>query len=406
MALVMDTPQVRVEASGAKPKPFVRWIAIVVLVAAIATGVVLWLRHEGHYESTDDAQIEGHIDVVSARVTGTVLSINPKVVNNEYVEAGTLLVELDPNDYQVVLDHAKADQATRQSMARSAQVNIPIIRARAFSQLAAAKAARDEATATIETEQAKLSGAEYQVQRDEAIAARAERDRVRYQALVEKKEISRSDYDQRETEATAATHTLEADRAAVTAARNAMVEARARVAQRQAEIEAAQTAPDQVIDAQAQSQTAAGQLSQVNVDIRNAQLNLGYTKIYAPVSGIVGRKTVEVGQRIQPGQALLAIVPLDDMWITANFKETQLKLMRKGQPVTVHVDEDGRDFKGFIENLPGAAGTLFSLLPPENASGNFVKVVQRLPVRIRLDAGQDVKDLRPGMSVNPTVTVR
>jgi membrane fusion protein, multidrug efflux system len=161
-----------------------------------------------------------------------------------------------------------------------------------------------------------------------------------------------------------------------------------------------------VVDAQAQSQTASGQLNLVNADIHSAQLNLGYTKIYAPVSGIVGRKTVETGQRIQPGQALMAIVPLDDIWITANFKETQLKLMRKGQQVSIHVDENGRDFSGFIENLPGAAGTLFSLLPPENASGNFVKVVQRLPVRIRLRPDQDVKDLRPGLSVTPTVTVR
>jgi membrane fusion protein, multidrug efflux system len=248
--------------------------------------------------------------------------------------------------------------------------------------------------------------AESQVQRDEAIAARAERDRVRYQALVEKKEISRSDYDARDTEATAAQRTLEADRSAVVAARNAIAESRARVAQKEAEIAAAQSAPDQLLDAEAQSQTANGQLSQVSVDIRTAQLNLGYTKIYAPVSGIIGRKTVELGQRIQPGQSLLAIVPPDDIWITADFKETQLKLMRKGQPVSVQVDTNGRKYNGYIENLPGAAGTLFSLLPPENASGNFVKVVQRLPVRIRFKGGQDLKDLRPGMSVTPTVTVR
>jgi len=387
-------------------KTILRTLAIVIVIAAVAAGVFLWLRHESHFESTDDAQIDGHIDVISARVTGTVLNINPKVENNETVEAGTLLVELDPNDYQVTLDHAKAEQSTRRSMMRSARVNVPIIRARAFSQLTLAEAARDEALATIETEQAKLSMAEAQVQRDEAVAARAERDRVRYQALVNKKEISRSDYDARETEATAAQRTLEADRAAVVAARDAIAESRARVAQKQAEIEAAQTAPDQVIDAEAQSETAAGQLNQVGVDIRTAELNLSYTKIYAPVSGVIGRKTVELGQRIQPGQSLLAIVPLDDIWITADFKETQLKLMRKGQPVSVKVDTNGRTYEGVIENLPGAAGTLFSLLPPENASGNFVKVVQRLPVRIRFNAGQDLKELRPGMSVTPTVTVR
>ena len=148
-------------------------------------------------------------------------------------------------------------------------------------------------------------------------------------------------------------------------------------------------------------------MSQAKADVRTAELNLGYTKIYAPVSGVIGRKTVELGQRIQPGQSLLALVPLDDIWVTADFKETQLKYMRAGQPVTVHVDTFGRDYEGTVENLPGAAGTLFSLLPPENASGNFVKVVQRLPVRVRLKPDQDPQhQLRPGMSVEPTVRVR
>jgi membrane fusion protein (multidrug efflux system) len=242
---------------------------------------------------------------------------------------------------------------------------------------------------------------------DEAIAARAERDRVRYEALVEKREISRSDYDARATEALTAAQAFESDRAALIAEQHKISQVRSLLAQREAQVDAARTAPQQVIDAQARSQSSVGEAIQARADVRTAELNLGYTKIYAPVSGVIGRKTVELGQRIQPGQSLLAIVPVVDIWVTANYKETQLKYMRPGQPVSVHVDTFDHDYKGTVENMPGAAGTLFSLLPPENANGNFVKVVQRLPVRIRLNADQDPQHiLRPGMSVEPKVKVR
>ena len=175
----------------------------------------------------------------------------------------------------------------------------------------------------------------------------------------------------------------------------------------QAQIEAARTAPQQVTDARARSASAFGQTERARADLHTAQLNLEYTKIYAPVSGVIGRKTVELGHRVQPGQGLMVVVPLDEIWITANFKETQLKKMRPGQRVEVHVDTFGRSFEGTVESLPGAAGPLFSLFPPENSSGNYVKVVQRFPVRIRLNKDQDPERLlRPGMSVEPTVTVR
>jgi membrane fusion protein (multidrug efflux system) len=245
------------------------------------------------------------------------------------------------------------------------------------------------------------------LQQDEAIQARAERDRVRYQALVEKREISRSDYDARDTEAAAAVQAVEAGRAAVVSAQQRIAEARSLVVQRGAQIEAARTAPQQVSDARAKSQSAGGHVEQARADLHTARLNLSYTKLYAPVSGVIGRKTVELGHRVQPGQGLLVIVPLDDVWITANFKETQLKRMRPGQTVRIHVDTFDRDFNGTIESLPGAAGPLFSLFPPENATGNYVKVVQRFPVRIRFDKDQDQQRLlRPGMSVEPSVKVR
>jgi membrane fusion protein, multidrug efflux system len=382
-----------------------RWILGAVFVLA-AAGPSLWWLHSQNYESTDDAEIEGHLDLVSARISGTVTYINPRVEDNQLIEAGTLLLELDPRDYAAELEHAKANLDTTSAEARSAQVTVPIVDATVFGQLHSAEAAKEQALASVESEQANLVAAQHKLQQDDAIYARAERDRVRYQALVEKHEISRSDYDARETEATAAAQTLESDRAAITAREQNIAAARSLVVQREAQIEAARIAPQQVVDARAKSDSAGGHLEQARADLHTAQLNLSYTKIYAPVSGVIGRKTVELGHRVQPGQSLLAIVPLDDIWITANFKETQLKKMRPGQSVNVRVDTFGRDYKGKVESMPGAAGPLFSLFPPENATGNYVKVVQRFPVRIRLDKNQDSEHLlRPGMSVEPTVEV-
>ncbi len=392
-------------SSGVPRRRFSRWILL--LCAAIAvSGASLWWVHSQNYESTDDAQIEGHLDLVSSRISGTVLSINPKVENNRFVEAGTLLMELDPGDYAAELEHAKANLVTKVAEAHSAQVTVPIVDASAFGQLHSAEAAKAQALASVESEQANLVAAQHKLQQDEAIYARAERDRVRYQALVEKHEISRSDYDARETEATAAAQAVEADRAAIVSREQKIAEARSLVVQREAQIEAAHIAPQQVTDARAKSESAGGHMEQARADLHSAQLNLSYTKIYAPVSGVIGRKTVELGHRVQPGQGLLVIVPLDDIWITANFKETQLKRMRPGQLVTIRVDTFGRNYQGNVESLPGAAGPLFSLFPPENSTGNYVKVVQRFPVRIRLDKDQDAEHLlRPGMSVEPTVDV-
>jgi membrane fusion protein (multidrug efflux system) len=356
----------RVEELNTRPKPQApitrprrvpRW-ALFLSPMVVALVLLSWWLYARRFESTDDAQIDGHLNAISARVTGTVVYINPKVEDDQYVEAGTLLAELDPNDYQAALDHAKADLMTREAVARSAGVNVPITDTGAFGRLHAAESARDEAAASVEAEQSNLVAAQHNFQQDDALYSRAERDRVL-------------------------------------------------VSERQAQVQEARTAPQQVVDAQAKSQSSNGEVERARADVRTAELNLGYTKIYAPVSGVIGRKTVELGQRIQPGQSLLAIVPVDDIWVTADFKETQLKYMRPGQSVSIHVDTFGRDYRGTVENLPGAAGTLFSLLPPENASGNFVKVVQRLPVRIRFDRDQDPQHLlRPGMSVEPEVRVR
>jgi len=382
-----------------------RAVGLATLVVAVLAGFGWWL-HSRHFESTDDAQVDGHFHAVSGRTSGTVVRINPQVLNNHYVQAGTLLIELDPADDEVALEQARARLTTKEAAARAEALQVPIVQASAYSRLTVAREGQDEATASVAVEEANLAAAQHRVEQDVVNAGRAERDRVRYLALVEKREISRSEYDARESEAQMAAATLATDRAAVSAAEHKIAQAKRRVAQKASDVTDAQTAPSQLSNAEARSAAAAAEVEQARADVRSAELNMTYTKIYAPVSGIIGRKTVEIGHRIQPGQSLLVIVPMDDVWVTANFKETQLRTMRPGQAVSIHVDAFDRDYSGVVDEMAGAAGTLFSLLPPENASGNFVKVVQRLPVRIRLDGDQDGDHrLRPGMSVEARVRV-
>jgi membrane fusion protein (multidrug efflux system) len=379
---------------------------VVLVVAGLAAAGLAWWAHGRHFESTDDAQMEGHLHAISARVSGTVVCIDAGVENNHVVQAGTLLLELDPADAQAALEQAQAALAAKEAAADAAAEQVPIVTANAFNGLDIARASAAETQDSVAIAEANLTAVQHRLERDQLVSARAERDRQRYAALLEQREISRSEYDARQTDARTADETVAADRANVDAGARAIAQARQRVAQKQAEVGTARTAPQQVSDARARLASATAQVAQAKADLHVAELNLGYTNIYAPVTGIVGRKTVEVGHRIQPGQALLMIVPVDDVWVTANFKETQLRQMRPGQAATVHVDTFGRDYDGVVDELPGAAGTLFSLLPPENASGNFVKVVQRLPVRIRLAAGADAEhQLRPGMSVEANVRV-
>ena len=248
--------------------------------------------------------MDGHFDSISSRISGTVVYVNPKVENNQFVEAGTLLVELDPRDYQAELDNAKAELDTRKGEAVSAQVNVPITDASASNRLRASEAAAQEAVATVSEAEANLAAAQHRLQQDQATSERAERDRVRYLALVDKHEISRSEYDARQTEAVAAAQAVESDRATIQSSQQRIAQAHSLRAQREAEVGAAQTAPQQLADARARTQTANGRVDQAAAALRTAELNLSYTKIYAPVSGVVGRKTVELGHRIQPGQAL------------------------------------------------------------------------------------------------------
>ncbi|HEV7515232.1 MAG TPA: HlyD family secretion protein [Thermoanaerobaculia bacterium] len=397
------------ETNGAEPKrglsPRVRILGIVVAAIVILGGVLYWL-HARNFEETDDAQIDGHLNPISSKVDGTVLRVSPEVQDNHLVHAGDVLVEIDPATYQAELDRAQAEVARLQATAAAAQAQVPVTAANATGQLEIAQAGLGQARDAVGTERANLVAARAKVQQAEAIYRQREADRARYEKLIAKQEVSRSEYGAREAEARTAQAALEAARADVVAAENRVRQAESKVTQQQADVLRARSAPEQIAAAREQSGSANAGLASAQAQLAIARLNLDHTKIIAPVSGLIGRSSVEVGQRVQTGQPLFTIIQTDDLWVTANFKETQLENVRPGQPATVHVDTYNRDYNAKVESLAGATGARFSLLPPENATGNFVKVVQRLPVRIRFDPGQDLKDLRPGMSVLAKVRVR
>jgi membrane fusion protein (multidrug efflux system) len=387
----------------ARSNPRTKFLILgIVLVLAVA-GFFLW-RYLAGYESTDDAQIDGHINAISARVSGYVMKVN--VDDNQYVNAGTVLVQVDPKDYQVAVDKARADLADAQATARALGINVPISSVNTSSQLRSSVADLESARAGVTAAERQVIAAHAQLDQQIANDVKAQADLARYKQLLDKQEISEQQYDQAVAAAKASTAGVEASRAAEAAAQQQVLQAGARVAQAQAGLQAAQTAPQQVASSRDRAASAAAVVQQKQAALEQAELNLQYTSIVAPVSGVVN-KDVELGMNVQPGQQLLSIVPLDDVWVTADFKETQLKFMRPGQPAEISVDAYGRTFKGHVESIAGASGSRFSLLPPENATGNYVKVVQRIPVKIVLERGENREHLlRPGMSVVPRVQVK
>jgi membrane fusion protein (multidrug efflux system) len=422
----------------------VRFAVLIAIVAVLAVaGLYLW-RYFNTYETTDDAQVDGHIDAISARINGNVIEVLAE--DEQYVKAGDVLVRIDPKDYEVVLAKTEADLADAQAAVADAQAavadakaaletsrfDIPITNANTSSQLKTANSGRVDATAyqrgaerQLNAAQARLESSHAQVREAEANLTRANDDVHRYKLLVDKQEIPRQQYDTAVSAAAAAQATLDARKAAVAEAEQNVVVAQSvldqaaqRITQADASIASAMTAPQQVAASESRTKSAQAQVEQRQAQIAQrqaqiaqrkalvdqAKLNLSYCTIVAPVTGIVGKKTVELGENVSPGQQLMAVVPLDDVWITANFKETQLGRMSPGQRVKFTVDALGKEYTGKIQAIGGASGSRFSLLPPENATGNYVKVVQRIPVRINLDPGQnDDRRLRPGMSVDPTV---
>ncbi len=384
--------------------PGFRVALVIALIVLLVVGIFVY-RYATSYESTDDAQVDGHINSISARISGHVVKLN--VLDNQYVEAGAVLVEIDPADYQVAYDRAKAEFEDAQANASAAGVNVPITSVSTNSQVSATEADAASARAGIAAARKQFDAAKAQRDEAEANDVKAQNDLVRYKQLVDKQEISLQQYDQAVAAARASTAAVESARAMADSAQSQVTQAQDKLLQAEANWRNAQTAPQQMQVTRSRAASALAQAQQKKADLDQAQLNLQYTKIVAPVAGVISDRTVEVGQNVSPGQELLKVIPLNDVWITANYKETQLREMKVGQPVDVEVDANGKTYKGKVESFAGASGARFSLLPPENATGNYVKVVQRVPVKIVLDPGENNDHyLRPGMSVNPKVWVR
>ena len=390
----------------------------VAVLLAIGAGAWWWIA--AGRESTDDAQVDAHITPIAARIGGTVLHV--PVEANQEVEAGAVLVEIDKRDYEVALERARAELADAEAAAIGARVGVPITSTTTSSNEVTAKggvegaaAAYLEAQQGVEVARTRLVTAQARQREAAANSSKATKDVERLKPLLAKDEISQQQYDAAVAAAASNTASVDSAQAQVKEAELGIRVAESRVAQasvgRQqasAQLKEAQTAPEQVEASRARLAAAEAKVRQNQAMVKQAELNLEYSTVKAPVKGIVSRKGVEVGQVIQQGQPLMTVIPLDRIWITANFKETQLEEMRPGQRVKIEVDAyGGREFSGKVESLAAATGSRFSLLPPDNATGNYVKVVQRVPVRILLDDGQDPEHLlRPGMSVVPTVYTR
>jgi membrane fusion protein, multidrug efflux system len=382
-------------------------ISIGALIVVLVAGY--FIRNAFLYEDTDDAQVDGHVMPLSARINGQLLEV--RVIEGQLVHAGDVLAIIDPKDYKVAVDQAKADLADAEASAASSMWSVPVASATAWSTLDSDKTAVHNSEAGVEAAEQNLQSAKAELLQAEANAERTDSDLVRYSQLVKKEDISRQQYDQASAAAKANRAAVVSAIAAVQSYEQALHQAEGKLLQSKADLRSAQTAPQQVSVARAKADAANAQVDQRRAELDQAELNLSYTVIRSPVNGIVGKKTAEVGQNVGIGQELMDVVPLDDIWVTANFKETQLEHMRPGEPVEVKVDAYGRSWKAHVTNLGGGTGSVFSLLPPENATGNYVKVVQRVPVRIDFDRSQ-TQDfnadglLKPGLSVDPDVRVR
>jgi membrane fusion protein (multidrug efflux system) len=376
------------------------------IVAVLVVGALLYYWHSTFYEDTDDAQVNGHIIQISARVQGHV--VNVPVKENQEVTAGTLIAEIDPHDYEVLVAQDEANLEAAEANYESARVNVPVTNVLSYSSLSSADANLLASDAQVKRAFRMLDQAQAEVAQAEANNTKSQLDLKRYTPLVEKDVISKQQYDQ-------AVATAQANQAAVVSAKANAIAAQDQIAVAKQQVIAsrasqrnARSAPQQVAVQKAKADQAAAQVEQARAQLNQAKLNLSYTKIVAPVDGIITTKNVEVGQNVSVGQNLVTLVSLHDLWVTANFKETQLHLMRPNQTVKVHVDMNGRDYDGIVTQIGGATGSMLSLFPPENATGNYVKVVQRVPVRIDFTKPEEDKDhiLRPGLSVEPTVRVK
>jgi membrane fusion protein, multidrug efflux system len=380
-------------------------IIIIVLILVIAAGAFYW--HSTYSEDTDDAQVSGHLIQISTRINGQVVKIN--VDENQYIAKGTVIAELDPSDYQVAVENAEAAVASAKAAADAAKVNVPITSVNTSSNLHSAGADVSGAHASVVQSERQVEAAQAKVAEAQANNVKANQDLERYKPLVAKDVISKQQYDAAVANADATKASLADAQAGVQSAQAAVNVARERETQTQSAYKYAETGPQQVAAQNARAHQAEAQVESAQAQLDQAKLNLSYTKIVAPANGIVTRKSLELNQNVSPGQNLLTLVSLDDLWVTANFKETQLKHISAGQQVEIDVDATGHTYHGKVTQIGGATGSVLSLFPPENATGNYVKVVQRVPVRVDFtDLANEDKNhlLRPGLSVEPKVTVK
>jgi membrane fusion protein, multidrug efflux system len=381
------------------------------LVAALLGSLILlgagsfWL-YSRSYESTDDAQVDGHLNGITARIDGDVKVV--LVEENQSVHAGDVLVELDPRDYQVALEQAQAELLKAQAEERAEHPNLPITQSASQTTVSTSQSEVVNAEAGVAAAERDQFASQSRLQEVEANSAKAQADVERYKALVDKNEVSRADYDQMVATAKALAASVNSARASAEAAQKVVDQRKAQLDQARSRMEMANVAaPNQVAISKANLQSKQAVVQEMKAQVDRAQLDLSYCKIFAPVSGVISKRTVEVGEHVSKGQRLVTLADLGDLWVTANFKESQVKQMHSGQSVTIFVDAFDQKFDGTVEAMPGSTGSVISLLPPENASGNYVKVVQRLPVRIRFKPGQQGLDrLRPGMSVVPKVWLK
>jgi len=394
------------ETETTQPQSRRKGIIVVVLVILIVVGVAVWW-HSTFSEDTDDAQVNGHLIQISSRITGQVIKVD--VEENQVVKAGDTIAELDPKDFDVAVENAEAALAVARANAAAANVNIPLTTINTGSTLRSSDADVSGARAGIQQAEQQLAAAHATVAQAQANLVKADADLARYKPLVEKDVISKQQFDAAVAADDGAKAALANAQASELAAGQAVRAARDREAQAQAQHHAAETGPQQVAVENARAKAALAQVAQAQAQLDQAELNLSYTKIVAPEAGIITRKSVEINQNVSSGQNLLTLVSLEGIWITANFKETQLRHMSAGEPVEIAVDATGKTYSGKVTQIGGATGSVLSLFPPENATGNYVKVVQRVPVRIDFT---DLKNedpnhlLRPGLSVEPKVRVK
>jgi len=405
------------KGKNVRPPRSRKWVLALIPVLLAAAGYFVYQEYFSDRESTDDAQIDGHINPVAAKVSGHVVSIN--VQDNQFVKAGTVVVRIDPRDYVIALERAEADLAAAQSLSEAARHQVPITSTTTSSQFNLAGAGIEQAESIkaaalrdVDTARARLETTQARVRETQANYTKVMQDLERMKLLIAKDEISKQQYDAAVAAVDAARASRDSAQSGVEEAAKAIeaglarvAQAEARIKEAQANLQATQTAPQQMSISRSNAQTAHARVKLAEAALAQAKLNIEYTEVKAPIDGIISQRKVELGQYVQVGQSLLAVVPLHNVWVTANYKENQLKNMRPGQKATITVDAyGGRKYEGHIDSIAAATGARFSLLPPENATGNFVKVVQRVPVKIVIDRGEDdAHPLRPGLSVIATV---